>query len=333
MAGSKATGAKGSKTGSRASTSKKTPNPSVDETRIIRTRTGRVSKRTSFAKLAPSPPGSRSRSRRASAQASHQNSRTASRAASIDDASSEGVDDDMNADEPEPEPEPELEQTNQARIIRKRIAMLQDEARARAELREVERSINAMGVHDSRFLFHALTGDQNSAVATISTIASLPLSSFDDVKAFQSTVDPQYDSLTRAYSRVNIQDMQTIYRSRLKIKVIRKFDLDYSIDINKKISIQSMLQLLRNFEIYCQIVCAMALASRQQSLQQVMCDYRRRLMRMSSVYTFAFINAFYEEFVTRIIRIDQDDVTLWRVENTNASYMLVHASTKKISID
>ena len=332
MVGSKTTDVKGSKTGFKVSTSKKTSNPSVDETRIIRTRTDRVSKRTSFVKLAPSPLGSRSRSRsrRASAQASHQNSRTASRAASIDDASSEGVDDDMNVDELELELE--LEQTNQARIIRKRNAMLQDEARARAKLREVKRSINAMGVHDSRSLSHALTGDQNSAVATISSIASLPLSPFDDVRAFQGTVDSQYDSLARAYPRVNIQDMQTIYRSRLKVKAIRKFDLDYSTDINKEVPIQSMLQLLRNFEIYCQIVRAMAFAPRQQPLQQAMCDYRRRLMRMSSVYTFASINAFHEEFVARIIRTDQDDVALWRVENTNASYKLVHASAKKAPI-
>ena len=190
MAGSKATGTKGFKADSKASASKRTSNPPVDDTFILRTRAGRVSKRIFFAQLASSPPSSRSRSRRTSGQTSRQNSRTVFRAISIDDddVSSENVDDDMNVEELELE----LEQTTQARIIRRRIAMLRDEAKARAELREVKNSINAMGVHDSRSPSHALIGGKNHAVATISATAvipsrALPPSPFDDVRAFQSS--------------------------------------------------------------------------------------------------------------------------------------------------
>ncbi len=72
---------------------------------------------------------------------------------------------------------------------------------------------------------------------------------------------------------------------------------------------------------------------RQQSLQQIINTCRDRFIKMFDVYIFVSINFFHQKFVIRFIRIEQNDSILWRDENTEISYMLVHASSKKIVFD
>ena len=84
-----------------------------------------------------------------------------------------------------------------------------------------------------------------------------------------------------------------------------------------------MNQLIESFEIFCQIVRALAPTPVQQPLQLAMSVYRVRLLGMVGMSTFTSVQGFHMDFTARAIRIGLDDRTVWRTRRNDAEWRLV----------
>ena len=84
-----------------------------------------------------------------------------------------------------------------------------------------------------------------------------------------------------------------------------------------------MNQLIESFEMFCQLVCALAPTPVQQLLQLAMSVYRVRLLGMVSMSTFTSVQGFHMDFTARAIRIGLDDPNVWRTRWNDAEWRLV----------
>ena len=107
------------------------------------------------------------------------------------------------------------------------------------------------------------------------------------------------------------------------VKDIPKLTADFSADSNETPDLKSMNQLIRSFEVFCQIVCALAPAPVQQPLQLAMAVYRVRLLGTVGMSTFACVQGYHMEFTARAIRIGLDDPGIWRTRWIDVEWKLV----------
>ena len=73
------------------------------------------------------------------------------------------------------------------------------------------------------------------------------------------------------------------------MKNIFKFIANFAIDFNKISKLKNMNQLIKFFEMFCQIVYILILTSIQQFLQLIMTIYRVKLLNMIDMSTFVFV--------------------------------------------
>lgn len=125
--------------------------------------------------------------------------------------------------------------------------------------------------------------------------------------------DPRFVSLFSDYPKVTSRMLTDIQHRELNVKDIPRFTADFAAaDAKNPPEVKNMLQLLPSFEVFCQIVCALAPCSVQIPLQLAMSLYRGRLMAMSDVMVFSSILRYHNEFVARAIRTGLDDPNVWR---------------------
>ena len=125
--------------------------------------------------------------------------------------------------------------------------------------------------------------------------------------------DPRFDSLASHYPMITSRMLKDIQHRELNVKEIPRFTANFTdTDTKNAPEVKNMLQLLRPFEAFCQVVCAFAPSSVQQHLQLAMSLYRGSLMAMSDIFEFSSIHNYHNYFVTRAIRIGLDDPDVWR---------------------
>ena len=119
--------------------------------------------------------------------------------------------------------------------------------------------------------------------------------------------DSKLTSLFIDFSQIISKMMLNIQHRKFNVKNIFKFTADFAIDFNEISKLKSMNQLIKFFEMFCQIVCVLILTSIQQFLQLIMTIYRVKLLSMIDMLTFVFVQNYHMKFIARIIRIDFDD--------------------------
>lgn len=83
-----------------------------------------------------------------------------------------------------------------------------------------------------------------------------------------------------------------------------------------------MVDLLRCFEVYCQIVLHYAHPSVFVQLQRDLSSYRIRLMRLSYEYPFGSILRYHYAFMTARMLYGQDDPIAWVTEDYRCAHLL-----------
>ena len=135
-------------------------------------------------------------------------------------------------------------------------------------------------------------------------------------------MDPWFSSLAADYPMVTPHMLLDIQHRKLNVKDIPKFTASFSSDPSEAPEVKGMLQLMRPFDAFCQIVGELAPAPVQMRLMRAMSLYRGKLVVMASSYTFTSILAWHNEILARKIRIGLDDPDIWRGGHKEVDFML-----------
>ena len=183
------------------------------------------------------------------------------------------------------------------------VARLERQVAAATKERALQEELERLKVFNSKF---------RPFTSLIFMFVSLGTSSFSALMIFEDQVDYNSDfrfaSLTGDYPMVTAKMLVDIVRRRLNVRDIPKFTADFaSADVRDASKVKNMIQLMRPFEVFCQIVCHLAPAPMQQPLQKSMQQYRDKLMNRASYNTFDSINQYHIEFVARAMKLGLDD--------------------------
>lgn len=74
---------------------------------------------------------------------------------------------------------------------------------------------------------------------------------------------------------------------------------------------KNMIELLRGFDVYIYIVVSFTPATVKWELHRATTVYRLRSMAMINFKIFASIRLYHEEFLARVIRLGQDNPSVW----------------------
>ena len=98
--------------------------------------------------------------------------------------------------------------------------------------------------------------------------------------------------------------MADIQHRKFNVKDIPKLTADFAADSNEVPELKSMNQLIKSFEVFCQIVCVLAPAPVQHPLQLAMALYRIRLLNMVGMSTFSSVQGFHIELTVPASKTD-----------------------------
>ena len=133
----------------------------------------------------------------------------------------------------------------------------------------------------------------------------------------------RFDFLIKIFFMITSRMLIDIQHRKFNVKKIFKFFVEFvAIDFKNVLKMKTITQLLRFFEMFCQIVCALISKKKQQFLQLTMSFYRMKLMKLIVVNFHVFILNYHNEFVARLIRINLDDFEFWRQSYQNVEWKL-----------
>ena len=264
----------------------------------------RVTKRSTRAHLAVSSPfTSRSRSRGASAEFSRNTSRTPKRRVAISES-------DESLTEASEE---SLSDSEEAEIVSREDAL--EPTAMEVEAARLKRILIV------KTKLHALQKKKSSrTIPLASTSSAAPAKAGLVVDYFD---DPRLVSLASDYPVVTSRMLTDIQHRTLDVRDISRLTTTFTdIDAKNPPQVKNIIQLLRPFEVFCEIVCALAPSPVQQPLQRAMSLYRGRLMAMSDYMVFSSIFNYHCQFVVRAMRIGLDDPDVWRCPYEEAEWNL-----------
>lgn len=146
---------------------------------------------------------------------------------------------------------------------------------------------------------------------------------------------PELSTLAAMFPSVSRRYLDDIFYGRMDVKNIMRFTADLSsaaaTDATDPPDARSLLDLLRAFDIYAFIALSFVphLTVRWE-LHRGITMYRQRVMGMAGYKTFASIRLYHQEFVTRAIRMGQDNPLYWTSSYPEAEWKLIDASKKSL---
>ena len=139
---------------------------------------------------------------------------------------------------------------------------------------------------------------------------------FSDRNDAETLIDYSDDSrfalLFIDFSQVTFKMMRDIDRQRFNIRDILKLTANDAMNFNETSKSRNVSQLIKFFEIFDQILYALASISLQQSLQRAMSIYRVKLLNKIDISTFVSVEEFHMKFVTRTMFIELIKSCVWR---------------------
>jgi hypothetical protein len=204
-----------------------------------------------------------------------------------------------------------------ARAVAKEIAARKQVAAARESLAAQELQLQNMTMGDTR---------TSASIAPVDPMTSTSARTVDTV--------PELNALAAMFPSVSRRYLDDIFYGRLDVKNIMRFTADLSsaaaTDAADPPDARSLLDLLRAFDIYAFIALSFVphLTVRWE-LHRGITLYRQRIMGMAGYKTFASIRLYHQEFVTRAIRMGQDNPLYWTSSYPEAEWKLTDAPKRQ----
>ncbi|KAL8684320.1 MAG: hypothetical protein Q9224_006440 [Gallowayella concinna] len=145
-------------------------------------------------------------------------------------------------------------------------------------------------------------------LVTASSAAPYGLSS---LPCLEIQFDQRLEGMQELFPKVDKKYFIAILRGNLNASDIHRFDDDYTGPAGEHTSIIPMMHC---FEVFCQIVIALAPPQTHVELQLAMSLYRSRLYSFTEYKTFASIQLYHDEFVAYALDRGKDRPDLWRSE-------------------
>ena len=135
----------------------------------------------------------------------------------------------------------------------------------------------------------------------------------NDAKTFIDYFDDsKFALLFIDFLQITFKMMKNIDRQRFNIRDILKLTINDAMNFNETSESRNVRQLIKFFEIFDQILYALASVSFQQFLQRTMSIYRMRLLNKIDISTFDFVEEFHMKFVIRAMFIELIKSCVWR---------------------
>jgi hypothetical protein len=144
---------------------------------------------------------------------------------------------------------------------------------------------------------------------------------------------PDFSVVAIMFPSVSRRYLDTIFYGRLDVKNITRFIVDLSsAAASDKVDApdaRSLLDLVRAFGIYAYIALSFVRhTTRKWELHRGIILYRQCIMAMAGYKTFASIRLYHEDFVTRAIRMGQDNPLYWTLPYPEAEWKLTEVPKK-----
>ena len=197
----------------------------------------------------------------------------------------------------------EISKTNEE--ISTQIAIMIAQTTKFEKIMKIDKHLKAMKIKYEKF--KTKNDDKYSTFFRSFFIDSLSFVFFNEKTTVDYINDSKLTFLFIDFSQMFSKMMLNIQHRKFNVKNIFKLTADFAIDFNEISKLKSMNQLIKSFEMFCQIVCALISTSIQQFLQLIMTIYRVKLLSMIDISTFVFVQNYHMKFIARVIRIDLDD--------------------------
>ena len=125
--------------------------------------------------------------------------------------------------------------------------------------------------------------------------------------------------------------MKRIIRNKLAAEDLHKISVEPQ--LKKDAAPEASLnRVIRDFEVYGQIICAIAPPIDALSLQQALADYRIKLSLQASHYTYESLVEHHLQYVQNRMYKGATDPANWRQSDSDIAYMLISKQLRPQSV-